>query len=201
MQQSMPSFSFQDHNDAGDHLYAPAPMHPHALVNPVLSGTPLRIDTSSTGFLDYRPGSTGYPLSATTTASPSDYASPSMLNSSLQNDTGYGTPYSLPFLSPMHDSTNGTGQSISPISMGGDPIIASGSPPLAHMDRSSSADLFPGYDHSGALSEDLSELYSKQSLSLSVHDSPPHMDEDAVDMQHMMQFPMTHGMSPDSNGM
>ncbi|KAA8900186.1 hypothetical protein FN846DRAFT_781937 [Sphaerosporella brunnea] len=198
MQQNMPSFSFQDHNDQNAHLYAPAPMHPHALVNSTLPGNPLRIDTSSSEFLDYRPGSTGYPLSATTTASPSDYASPSMLNSALQQD-GYGTPYSLPFLSPMHGPTNGVGQSISPISMDGGPVIASGSPPLSHMDRSSSAELYTTYDHTGALTEDLSELYSKQTLSLS---SPPHMDDtEGMDMQHLMQFPMTHGLSPDPSGM
>ncbi|KAF8243261.1 hypothetical protein K440DRAFT_562265 [Wilcoxina mikolae CBS 423.85] len=205
MQGNMPSFNFQDPNDQSHHLYAPAPMHPHALVNTSLSN-PLRIDTSS-GFLDYRPGSTGYPLSATTTASPSDYASPSMLASTLHHDAngnGYGTPYSLPFLSPMHGPTNGAGQSISPISMGTDPIIASGSPPLSHMDRSGSAELFSGsYDPSGALHEDLSELYSKQSLSLSVHDSPHQLDDaEGVDMQQLMQqFPMTHGLSPDSSGM
>jgi hypothetical protein len=199
MQQNMPSFSFQDHNDQNEHLYAPAPMHPHALVNQALPGTPLRIDTSSSDFLDYRPGSTGYPLSATT-ASPSDYASPSMLNSALQHDVnsaGYGTPYSLPFLSPMQGPTNGVGQSMSPISMDGGPMIASGSPPLSHIDRSSSAELFHTYDHTG-MSDDLSELYSKQSLSL----SPPHMDDtEGMDMTQLMQFPMTHGLPPDHNGM
>ena len=204
MHQNMPSFSFQDHNDHNEHLYAPAPMHPHTLVGSALSGSPLRIDTSS-GFLDYRPGSTGYPLSATTTASPSDYASPNMLNSAPQADVssaGYGTPYSLPFLSPLHGPTNGVSQSISPISMGTDPIIASGSPPLTHLDRSSSEDMFCGaYDHTGSMQEDLSELYSKQSL-MQMHDSPPHMDDqDSVDMQHLMQFPMTHGLSSDPSGM
>ena len=197
MQQNMPSFSFQDHNDHNDHLYAPSPMHPHSLVTPGLSN-PLRIDTTN-GYLDYRPNSTGYPLSATT-ASPSDYNSPSMMNATLQPEinSGYGTPYSLPYLSPMHGASNGIGQSISPISMGGDPIIAGGSPQLSHLDRSSSAELFPGsYDHSSSLSEDLSELYSKQSLSM----SPPQMDDSEVDMQQLMQFPMSHSMSPDSSGM
>ncbi|KAI5807143.1 hypothetical protein EDC01DRAFT_781933 [Geopyxis carbonaria] len=186
MQQNMPSFSFQDpHNE---HLYAPAPLHPHPLVNSSLSN-PLRIDTSS-GFLDYRPGST-YPLSATT-ASPSDYASPSMLNSTLQQqpqpDNGFGTPYSLPFLSPMTDSATMIGPSISPISMGHDPVIASGSPPLSHLDRSASAELFPGtYDHNGLMTEDLNELYSKQSLAMTVQDSPQLEAAEVADMQQMLQ--------------
>lgn len=181
MQNNMPSFTFQDHNDHHDHLFAPAPMHQHSLVNNGLSSlsNSLRIDTTAE-YLDYRTSPSVYPLSAATTASPSDYASPSMMNSTLHHDVsnnGYGTPYSLPFLSPMHGPSSGVGQSISPISMGGDPIIASGSPPLSHVDRSSSAELFPGtYDHNNSMSEDLSELYSKQSLSMSVHGSP-HMDD------------------------
>lgn len=202
--QNMPSFSFQD---AQDHLYAPAPQHPHALVNSGLSN-PLRIDTSSSGFLDYRPGST-YPLSAATTTSPSDYPSPSMLHSSLQpdmNGNGYGTPYSLPFLSPMIDPTSVMGPSVSPISMGhGDPIIAGASPPLSHLHRSDSAELFPEtYDHHGNLSDDgagLSELYSKQSLAMSGTSPTALDDSDGVDMQHMMHYPMSQGVSPEGNMM
>ncbi|KAI5788691.1 hypothetical protein FPQ18DRAFT_368074 [Pyronema domesticum] len=196
MQGSMPSFNFQEHHDQGQHLYAPAPMHPHSLVTPVLSN-PLRIDTTP-GFIDYRPGSTGYPLSATTAGSPSDYASPSMLSSALHYDPNgaHGTPYSLPFLSPMQAPQNGVGQSISPISNMGDPIIASGSPPLSHIDRSASAELFPSsYDHNGSIPDDLTELYSKQSLSMH-HDSPHHMDDhENVDMQQLLHYPM--GLSPE----
>ncbi|KAH8144952.1 uncharacterized protein LAJ45_11073 [Morchella importuna] len=203
-QYNMPSFSFQDPQD---HLYAPAPQHPHSLVNPGLSN-PLRIDTSSSGFLDYRPGS-AYPLSAATTTSPSDYASPSMLNSSLQpdmNGNGYGTPYSLPFLSPMIDPTGVINPSVSPISMGhGDPVIASASPPLSHMHRADSSELFPEtYDHHGNLSDDgvgLSELYSKQSLTMSGSSPSALDDSDEVDMQHMMHYPMSQGVSPQGNMM
>jgi hypothetical protein len=194
---NVPSFAFPDNHEHDDHLYAPAPMHPHPLANTTFANA-LRIDTSS-GFHDYRPGSTGYPVSAATTASPSDYASPSILSSGLPQETGYGTPYSLPFLSPMNDPTNAAGQSISPISMTADPVIASGSPPL---DRSASAELFPGtFDHTAALSDDLSELYSKQSLALSLQSSPHLEDGETINMQRMMQFPMTHGLSSDVNGM
>ncbi|KAG0129167.1 hypothetical protein HOY82DRAFT_579867 [Tuber indicum] len=204
LQQNMPSFSFQD---AQDHLYAPAPQHPHALVNSGLPN-PLRIDTSSSGFLDYRPGS-AYPLSAATTTSPSDYASPSMINSSLQHDlnnnAGYSTPYSLPFLSPLVDPTNTVGTSVSPISMGhGDPVIASTSPPLSHLHRSTSSELFTeSYDQQNPLSDDgvgLSELYSKQSLALSGH-SPSVEDQDDVDMQQMMHFSLAQGVPPAADGM
>lgn len=193
-QMNMPSFSFQDHGHSNDHLYAPAPQHTHALIAAPM-GNPLRIDTTA-NYLDYRPGSASYPLSATT-ASPSDYASPSMLNSTLHQDNGYGTPYSLPYLSPMQDPTSMVGPSISPISMTHDPIIASGSSPS--MDRSTSADLYPSYEHN-VLTDDLNDLYSKQTLNM--HGSP-HMDdhETTLDMQQLMQYPMSSHLSDTGNGM
>jgi len=195
--QGMPSFAFPDNHEQ-QHLYAPAPQYTHALVNPG-QANPLRIDTSAPGFLDYRPGSTGYPLSATTTASPSDYASPSLINSTIHTDvtsTGYGTPYSLPFLSPMVDPASVVGPSVSPISMGADPVIASGSPPLHHMDRSASAELFQNYDQPGAYSEEISELYSKQSLAMQMGDNGQELD-----MRQIVHFPMQQEMSPESSGM
>jgi len=84
------------------------------------------------------------------------------------------------------------GPSVSPLSAmsPGDPVIASQSPPL---DRSTSADLFPMHDHS-AMSDDgmvLSEMYSKQSLSLPVPspriDTPPQ----EMDISKQFQFPST----------
>lgn len=219
MQANMPSFNFHNHHHmqassasssgGPGHLYAPAPMHPHALVNaPPLDDSPLRIDTSS-GLFDYQPsGSTNYPLSATTTAS-SDYASP-MLSSALHHDPdGYGPPYNVPFLSSLQgESSTATGANEigpSPVLLGSDPVIASGSPPLTcEMDRSASAELFLGsYDSRGLFPEQLSEMYAKQSLSLSmavVHDSPHHMEDtttDDVEMQHLMQFPLPMAQSPD----
>lgn len=190
LQQSMPSFSFQNHHN-NDHLYAPAPQHPHHLVSPSLE-SPLRIDTSG-NFLDYRPGSAAYPVSATT-ASPSDYASPSMLNATLQHQDGnYNapSPYGLPFLSPMSDPAAMVGQTMSPISMGTDPVIASGSPPLTHLDRSASVELFPGYE--SGLTDDINDLYSKHTLSLSGQGSPHIDDSEGVDMQQMMHYSQTEG--------
>lgn len=173
LQQSMPSFSFQE---AHDQLFAPVPQH---------LGNNLRIDTSHTEFLDYRPA---YPLSAATTTSPSDYASPSILNSSIQNDVngGYGSPYSMPWLSPLADAQSIMGTSVSPLSMHGDPHIASPSPPLDNH-RGSSVEYQMHQDPS-ALQDDglmLSELYSKQSLAL----GSPGLD-DVDDVNFLQQFPM-----------
>ncbi|TGZ80491.1 hypothetical protein EX30DRAFT_52122 [Ascodesmis nigricans] len=186
LQQNMPSFNFQSHH-SNDHLYAPAPQHTHHLVNAPLD-SPLRIDTSA-NFLDYRPGSAAYPVSATT-ASPSDYASPSLINASVQQqDGGYNSPspYGLPFLSPMADPSAMVTQSMSPMSMGPDPIIASGSPPLAHLDTDGAVkpEMFTVYE--GCVTDDINDLYSKHTLSAS-QDSP-HLDEgEAVDMHQMLHF-------------
>lgn len=191
LQHNMPSFSFQEHSN--DHLYAPAPQHPHQLAQAVSLDSPLRIDTSNS-FLDYRPGSAAYPVSATT-ASPSDYASPSMMSTAVQQDNnGYSapSPYSLPFLSPMSDPASmvNCNASMSPMPMGPDPIIASGSPQLSHIDRSASAELYTGYENS-VLGDDLNDLYSKQTLSPYHHGSPHLDDNQGVDMQHMMHFPLS----------
>jgi len=84
------------------------------------------------------------------------------------------------------------GPSVSPISMGADPVIASGSPPLGHLDRGGSADFFPGsYEQPSSMPDHLSDLYSKQMLS--VHGSPPAMEDD-----QMVHFPMG---TPDVHGM
>lgn len=186
--QGMPSFAFNN-----DQLYAPAPMHHHSLSNSPSNA--LRIDTSS-GFLDYRPNSTVYPLSATTTASPSDYASPNMLSSSVHQESECDTSYSLPFLSALDDPSHVIGQSILSNSMAADPLIACGSPTMSPRDVST--DLFPGsYDANTCLAENLSEIYRKQSLAMSMHGSP-HLD-DTEGMQRMLQqYSMSHSISPDS---
>lgn len=180
LQQSMPSFSFQD---VHDQLFAPVPQH---------MGNSLRIDTSHSDFLDYRP----YPLSAATTTSPSDYASPSVLNSTMQNEMnngGYGSPYSLPWLSPLAEAQPMMGASVSPLSMG-DPHIASPSPSLSDI-RSSSAELMPLGPEGQGIADDglmLSELYSKQTLSLGINS--PGMDN-CDEMDFMQQFPLSHMVS------
>jgi hypothetical protein len=174
LHQSMPSFSFQETHDQ---LFAPVPQH---------LGNNLRIDTSHADFLEYRPA---YPLSAATTTSPSDYASPSILNSNLQTDmgNGFGSPYNMPWLSPLADTAPSLmGTSVSPLSMHGDPHIASPSPPLTNL-RGSSVEYQIPQDATG-LQDDglmLSELYSKQTLSL----SSPGLED--CDVDFMQQFPLT----------
>jgi len=158
---------------SNNHLFAPAPQHPHAMSNN------LRIDTSAPGFLDYRPT---YPLSAATTASVSEYATspglPGQLTGELAMTPGLHSPFmDQPWLSPgMVHANSMIPQSVSPLSAlsNGDPIIASGSPP--YLDRSGSAELFP-LTHEQALygNDELTDLYAKQSLSM--HQTPPSMEE------------------------
>jgi hypothetical protein len=162
---------------SNNHLFAPAPQHPHAMSNN------LRIDTSAPGFLDYRPA---YPLSAATTASVSEYATspgfPGHLSNELAMTPGLHSPFvEQPWLSPMTHPHGMIPQSVSPLSAlsNGDPIIASGSPP--YLDRTGSADLFP-MSHEQALygNDDLTDLYAKQSLQ--IHQTPPALEEiDDVD--------------------
>lgn len=177
-------FSFQD---AHDQLFAPVPQH---------LGNNLRIDTSHSDFLDYRPA---YPLSAATTTSPSDYASPNLIsnNGQMHNDmtatnANFGSPYNMPWLSPMADAQSMMGASTSPLSMHGDPHIASPSPPLGTV-RDASVDLQMLPEHNLHEESMLSELYSKQSLSMV--GSPGFDDCDGVDF--MEQLSLSHMVSQD----
>ena len=214
----MPSFHIQKPSvnmiDA-DNIYAPIPQNSNSF-GPL--GANLRIDTSSGYGLDCRP----YPLSAATTNSPSEYASPSFFsNSHMENvsASSYNPSYSLPFLSPLGDHhPSGIQPSVSPLSTysHGDPVIADGSPPMGSMHRSPSADFLSiSQDHASAMSDDgllLSEMYSKQNLNLPMH-SPSHNLDDSemkfpmqdessseeLDMNNMVQFNhMDHpSLSPD----
>ena len=217
----MPSFHIQrpSTNMIDAPLFAPIPQHNQDLSS---LGPNLRIDTS-TGFgMDYRQ----FPLSAATTNSPSDYASPTFFSSSTHIDnvpaSSFNPAYSLPFLSPMGEHPNTINPSVSPLSAysHGDPVIADGSPPLSRMHRSPSADFLSiSHDHHSAMSDDgysLSEMYSKQNLNLPMH-SPNRIMEDAefgahmpeessseeLDMQNMVSFAnMEHtSLSPEQAGM
>ena len=187
----MPSFHIQkpsvNMTDA-ESTYAPVPQHSNNLGS---LGPTLRIDTSSGYGLDYRQ----YPLSAATTNSPSEYASPSFFSGPRMDNvpaSSYAPSYSLPFLSPMGDNNpNVIPPSLSPLSSysHGDPVIADGSPPMGNMHRSPSADFLSlSQDHHSAMSDDgllLSEMYSKQNLNLPMH-SPSHNLDDS-DMKYQMQ--------------
>ncbi|KAI9666830.1 MAG: hypothetical protein M1829_005633 [Trizodia sp. TS-e1964] len=172
-------------------LYAPIPQHHTNLGN---MGSNLRIDTTTGYGLDFRQ----YPMSAATTTSPSDYASPFFTTGSTQDGmtaVDYNSPYSLPFLSPMIDPSSGMiAPSVSPLSMNhGDPIIANQSPPLSmhNITRSASADIFHMSTHDGsALTEDgisLSDLYSKQSL-MPMHSPGMETHVEDMDMHQMVSF-------------
>ncbi|KAF3930636.1 hypothetical protein ABW19_dt0205902 [Dactylella cylindrospora] len=169
---------------SNNHLFAPAPQHPHALSNN------LRIDTSAPGFLDYRPA---YPLSAATTASVSEYAAspglPGQLTGELAMTPGLHSPFiDQPWLSPGMVHANGLiPQSVSPLSAlsNGDPIIASGSPPF--LDRTGSAELFP-LTHEQALyaNDELTDMYAKQSLA--IHQTPPALEDIDDVEQHLTPY-------------
>ncbi len=171
LQSPMPSFHIQrpSVNMTDANIYAPIPQHHNNL------GPNLRIDTTSSYGLDFRP----YPMSAATTTSPSDYASPQFYTTGAHMDsipaTSFNPSYSLPFLSPMVEHRNMIHPSVSPLSTisQGDPVIAGQSPPLSNMHRSPSAEFLTiSQEHRGSMSDDgllLSEMYSKQNLNLPMH--------------------------------
>ena len=185
----MPSFHIQkpsvNMTDA-DNLYAPIPQHSNGL-GPL--GQNLRIDTSSGYGLDYRQ----FPLSAATTNSPSEYASPSFFSSSHMDNvspSGYNPSYSLPFLSPLGEHhPSGIQPSVSPLSAysHGDPVIANGSPPMGDLHHSPANDfLTMSQDHHSGMSDDgllLSEMYSKQNLNLPMHSPNHHLDDSEMKFQ------------------
>lgn len=216
----MPSFHIQrpSTNMTDADIYAPIPQH-HNSLGPL--GPSLRIDTSSGYGLDYRQ----YPLSAATTNSPSEYASPSFYSSSHMENlpaSSYNPSYSLPFLSPMGEHPNTINPSVSPLSAysHGDPVIADGSPPLANMNRSPSADFLSiSQDHHSAMSDDgllLSDMYSKQNLNMPMHSPGQHAMEDSemnfqmhdessseeMDLHNMVSFShLEHSsLSPERSG-
>lgn len=175
-QHPLPTFAFVNQPQT-DHLYAPAPQY--------AIGPNLRIDTTAAGFFDIR----NQPMSATT-ASPSDYASPPLLNASLQATdmaaNGLDTPFTAPWVSPSIDPSS-LGPCVSPLSMGHSDL--DGSPQI----RSSSADLYPMNDEGFSNSDLLAEMYSKQTLDLS---GGPYDEAEDIDLQ-LMQFPMSQ-MSPEA---
>lgn len=158
------------HAESG--IYAPVPQSAHALP------TDLRIDTDGYG-LDFRPSQ----VSAPTTGSPSDFASPSMFSNAAQ---GESTPvvsmppqFNVSFLSagPSDNSTVGShAASPYPGASPADPMIANHSPPLSNISHPSS-DLY-GYAHDqhSGFSDDgyaMGEMYNKHNTHYTVsHDAP-----------------------------
>ncbi|KAH8672681.1 putative homeobox protein HOY1 [Tricladium varicosporioides] len=193
----MPSFLIQHPGETqsqppNPNIFAPIPQQPNALNT---LGPNLRIDTSSGYGMEYRQ----YPMSAATTASPSEYNhSPGFFSqppdSAALPASSYGTaPYSVPYLSPnpMVDPAGGMiPPSVSPLSFmsHGDPAIVDQSPPHSMMHRSASADVYTmshEQQHSN-MSDDgtgLNEMYSKHTLNLPMHPhSPAFAEQSAADM-------------------
>ena len=167
-----------------DTIFAPVPQHTNGHLGPL--GPTLRIDTSSGYGMDYRQ----YPISAATTNSQSEFPSPSFFSASPHIDnipaSTYNPSYSLPFLSPMGEHPpHGIQPSVSPLSTysHGDPVIASGSPPMEHITRRPSAHyLSIAHDHQdeGLM---LSDLYAKQTLNLPMHSPHHHLDDTEIKFQ------------------
>ncbi|KAG0648839.1 Homeobox HOY1 [Hyphodiscus hymeniophilus] len=193
-QGQMPSFLIQhpgenQHQPHNPNIFAPIPQQPNNL-GPL--GPNLRIDTSSGYGMEFRQ----YPMSAATTTSPSDYASPGFFSqgpdsSALPASSYNTTPFTVPFLSPnpMVDASGMIQPSVSPLSFmsQGDPAIVDQSPPLSMMHRSASADVYSmSHDHHSNISDDghgLNEMYSKHTLNLPMHPhSPAYADQSQADM-------------------
>ena len=174
-------------------IFAPVPQH----VNNLSPANTLRIDTAHAfNPMDYRQ----YPMSAATTNSPSDYASPGFFgNGSMDQvqSAGFAPSYSMPYLSPMQEQAHPqpSGSPLSAISQH-DPIIADHSPPLSNIHRSASADFLSGLslqdDHPQNFDDDsvmLSEMYSKQMnlpirSPISMHEAQMHTPPKMEDPHH-----------------
>lgn len=183
-QNQMPSFLIQhpgetSQNQHNPNIFSPIPQQPNNL-GPL--GPNLRIDTSTGYGMEYRQ----YPMSAATTASPSEFASPWISqgpdSAALPAHSYNTTAFSVPFLSPnpMADPSQMVQTSHSPLSFmsHGDPAIVDQSPPLSMMHRSHSADVYSmSHEHPSNVSDDgngLNEMYSKHTLNLPMHPHSPH---------------------------
>ncbi|TVY37403.1 Homeobox protein [Lachnellula occidentalis] len=201
----MPSFLIQHPNEAQSQphntIFAPVAQQPNTLGQ---LGNNLRIDTSSGyGSMEFRQ----YPMSATTTASPSEFASPSFFSQAPDSSgipaSSYGNNnpnYSTPYLSPNHMADHSGGMippSVSPLAYlnHGDPAIVDQSPPLSMMHRSASADVYTmAHEHPSNISDDgtsLNEMYSKHTLNLPMHSHSPAFTEQSsadMDMNQLVSF-------------
>lgn len=176
LQAPMPPFHMPQtpapYNPAESGIYAPVPQSSHALP------TDLRIDTEGFG-LDFRTN----PISATTAASPSDFASPSMFSSAAQGEStpvaSMAPQFNVSYVSagPSDSSTVGS-HAASPYSgvSPADPMIANHSPPLSNMSHPSSDMYGFTHDQQSAFVEDglsMNDMYSKHNVNYGVsHDAP-----------------------------
>ena len=186
----MPSFYIQHpgepHSPPNPAIFAPIPQQPNNLGS---LGPNLRIDTSSGYNMEYRQ----YPLSATTTNSPPEFASPGFFpgpdSAALTGSSYNNTPCAVPYLSPTPIVDQGGAMiqpSASPLSYMShpDPAIVNQSPPLSIMHRAPSADVYSMNHSFSNMSDDgngLNEMYSKHTINIPIH-SPAFMDQSVIDM-------------------
>jgi hypothetical protein len=160
-------------NHAESGIYAPVPQSAHAHALP----TDLRIDTDGYG-MDFRPNT----MSATTGASPPDFASPSMFSSAAQGEStpvaSMAPQFNVPFGAGPSDSSTVGSHAPSPYSSvsPADPMIANHSPPLSNMSHSSSDMYGFAHDQKSAFVEDglhMNDMYPKHNFNYAVsHDAP-----------------------------
>lgn len=161
---NMPQTPAQFHQ-ADSSIYAPVPQQAHPLA------MNLRIDTSAAYGFDPR----GHPMSAATTASPSDFASPGLFTApgdSTPVASNMGTPFNMSFVSPQVDSSN-LAQSASPYSAvsHADPLIADHSPPLSTMHHASQEMYGLGNDHQANFADEgmsMNSMYPKHNMNFTV---------------------------------
>ncbi|EDP50396.1 hypothetical protein KXW98_002669 [Aspergillus fumigatus] len=163
---NMPQTPTPYHNADSD-IFAPVPQSAQPLA------LNLRIDTSPSYGFDPR----GHPMSATTTGSPSDFASPSIFATSATGEstpvaTHMGPSFSLPFVAPSVDSSSmgHAAPSYSNVSHA-DPMIAEHSPPLSNMAHTPQDMYTLRTEQQTNLGDDvmgLNEMFVKQSMDYSV---------------------------------
>ena len=192
LNQPMPSFHVQHPSTtiADPSIFAPIPQHTGHLG----PGSNLRINTAPGYGIDFRQ----YPMSAATTNSPSEYASPGFFGPGSDMDpmpsAGFQQSYNLPMMSPMHEHPHPLQTSCSPLSAVShvDPVIADQSPPLSNMHRSASADFM--MPQGQGLADDslmFGDMYSKQNLNLPFR--PQGLDESHFDMS-LQEEPNNEGL-------
>jgi hypothetical protein len=190
----MPSFLQTPENARSPFMHqpdivAPIPQYQQGQQTQQIMSIPLSIDTSTPFQMDF---GRQYPMSATTAPSPSDYGTPAFFSSGPGQDSitasNMGTPYGLPFMSPLPEQSGGPQGSNQQMNVS-DPVIANQSPPLTSMGVSNDSDLYQmGGDGTGmgddGLSLQMAEWDSKQPMTLPFRG--PGIDEH----QHQGEIPM-----------
>jgi hypothetical protein len=180
--------AFAPHPD----IVAPIPQY-HGPQGPI--GPTLSIDTSAGFGMDFRQYN---PMTATTAPSPStDFGTPAFFTSGPTQEniaaSNVGTPFGMPFMSPMPEAQHIPGPpAVSPMP-GPDPVIANQSPPLTSFGRSASADIYH-VQHEGMITDDamsLGDMYAKQPMTLPFRGSmaeEQQQQQQDLDMNSMVSF-------------